>query len=211
MGGFPREIRDWKRGRNTIYCRLTGTVELERRLRMLEKGVRLRVVKQALRRAGEPIVQSARAIALTSRSADGRRTGGLSKSIRSVVRNYARKVLCVIGPIYGKQYTRLGRKHVPAKIAHLVEFGHRQAAGGELAWQAPAGWTSERVWSRKQGIFLYKHGAPRRRSSGKKLGRQAGFVPGQPFLRPAWDSQRAQAQTVLERELAAGIETEAAR
>jgi len=191
--------------KNTIYATLTGTAEMERKLRLVEQNVRKKVVGAALRKAAKPLIEAARRNAKVA-APGGKRYGGLSRSIGSVIRNYQRVILCVIGPMKDREYTREGKKEVPAKIAHLVEFGHRIAVGGQLQPLVPKGWTPELVWSRVQKTMVFKHGAPRRLRAGKPVGKQKGTVPGYPFMRPAWDSQRATAQSVFEQEFSAGIE-----
>ena len=184
-------------GNSTLRFELHGTPQLEARLRSLRDNVADRVVVKAIRKAGEPIVVAAARNARRTDAKMGKRLGGLSKSMGIVVRNYraTHKVLGIIGPLHGKVYKRLGKKEVPALIAHLVEFGHRIAVGGTLA---PLAGSKRRSSRSKQT-----------RIAGGGVGR--GFVQAQPFLRPAWDAERSAAQATLEAELRAGIESEASR
>lgn len=183
--------------RTPVHIEIRGCKELEQRLQTLKSRVANRVAAAALGKACTPIVRSAKQLSRRPMTASGRRYGGLSKSLGKVVRKYhaTQKILAVIGPLRGKAYQREGKKEVPANIAHLVEFGHRVASGGTLAGKS--GSKRRAYKSRRTGI-----------AGG---GRQTGFVVGQPFLRPAFDSQRAAAQATLERELRAGIEKAASK
>ncbi len=203
--------------RNTITCVLTGTPELERRLRLLEERLRLKIVRAALRKAAKPIIDAAKRNAKTTDARMGERLGGLSDSMGSVVRNYQKKVICVVGSLHGKVYQRKGKKELPAKIAHLVEFGHRIVVGGTAAPIQPEGYIPGKlVWNTQLRTLVGNVPGSRRTARSKRTGKSgqgktAGTVRGQPFLRPAWDSQRSAAQSTLEQEIAAGIEREAAQ
>jgi hypothetical protein len=174
-------------GHNTIYCQVTGMEELQRRLSLVDERVAKRVVPRALKKGAAPILAQAGHFARTPRTATGMRFGGLAQSLGFVIRTYQQKTLCIMGPLRDRVFTRLGKKEVPANIAHLVEFGHRIAVGGSLA-------RSNRPEPRKR-----RKAAPRRGASG-------GFVQGQPFMRPAWDAGKSAAQTAIESELRTGIE-----
>lgn len=174
---------------STLKFELHGTPDLDRRLRLLATNVAERVVVKAVRKAARPVVSAASRNASQTTSPNGERLGGLSKSQGVVVRKYrnGQKVLGILGPLHGKVFQRHGKKEVPALIAHLVEFGHRVAVGGKLGTLS---------------------GRKRRTVA---TGQQNGFVAAQPFLRPAWDSQKSAAQSTLESELRTGIEAEASR
>lgn len=99
-------------------------------------------------------------------------TGALAKSITYVVRKYGdgARTISVVGP-NRKYVTKDGAR--PANYAHLVEFGHRVAKGGAL----------DRLDGRgKAGT-----------------GKQGGFVPAKPFMRPGLiESQASLPQVMLE-------------
>jgi len=100
--------------------------------------------RKAIRRG---VTKGSRLIAKAAKKYAPRRgrkdaTGATKKSIGQVVRTYKRThtVLGVIGPRKGVQYSMaVGSKsgamraHVPAKIAHLIEYGHAKGKGRAAA------------------------------------------------------------------------------
>ena len=110
-----------------------GLKELDRKLRGLGPKFYQQVTKKALVKGGAVIVKAARAnIKTVQGGIEGEYlpTGMLRKSLGTVFRQYPAKHLglVVIGARWGKQFKsavwQSSREHIPAKIAHLVEYGH---------------------------------------------------------------------------------------
>jgi len=136
-----------------ISYAFTGTDALLRQLQGASMKAQEAVLVEALGEAAEPIVEEARANlsrmpGLGPDSNDAIRTGALRKSLGYIVRRYPRvgKLVAYIGArhieyaaspdmkkattITGNRPLKAGEsKVVPAKYAHLVEFGFRMADG----------------------------------------------------------------------------------
>jgi HK97 gp10 family phage protein len=112
----------------TIKGKIDGLDSLFRSLDGFKAGVRTRVVRKMTEAGSLPILQAARRNAPT-------RTKNLKKSMGRRTKTYSSGVVVVaIGPRVGfrtqigvrKRGKRKGEPiyHDPAKIAHLVEYGH---------------------------------------------------------------------------------------
>lgn len=116
-----------------------------------------------------------------------RRTGLLRKSLGRSVRmlRSGKGVIGKVGPRGHAGKNPDGTRHVPAKIAHLVEYGRREVkpkkkkalAGGPL------------VGGKRAVVY----------------GKRVRAVAPRPFLRPAWEAVRPRVGAILTKRLQAGI------
>ena len=107
-----------------IDFKIEGMDVLIGKLGDLDKKVRKKAIKRAVRAAGAPILKAAKAKV-------SKRTGGLKKSLKSKIKTYGSSgtTVAIIGP--DKDYLTVdekGKKYRPAKIAHIVERGSSVAA-----------------------------------------------------------------------------------
>lgn len=106
----------------TLRFQLQGVDDLLRRLAALPRGLRNRVLRRALRRGSQPVVQAARRLV----PADTRE---LRRSIGTRSRTYRRGgvIVFVIGPRWGARTKaprgRRARAYNPGRYGHLVELG----------------------------------------------------------------------------------------
>ncbi len=173
------------RSRLAIDLDLSQVDAFAQALADLPATVAMRVASTALEKAAQPMVQAIKARTPV-------RTGALRKSIAATVRTYpSQKAVLVVGPskdrFYGGKRIVRGGKSLrgsdrPANYAHLVEFGHRLAAGAD----------GRIGFSRAKGTNLRQ---------GK--GAAAAFVLARPFMRPGV----AAATPSLLNNLSAGIAT----
>jgi len=168
----------------TVKARVGNVGPLLAKLDGLGRAVRTRILKKALAAGAKPVWMAARQGLQTK---TGR--GILRRSLGAVTKAYRKggNVVAAIGPRTGFK-TQVGPKRYedPARIGHLVEFGHvmmpsRKALAG----------TRERKALRARG----------------GLGR----VPAYPFLGPAFDATRAAAFSVIQETIWAGIADEAVK
>lgn len=151
-------------------------------------GVQNTVLRAAIRKACGPLAKAAKQNAPTRkrRAKDGP-TGLLKKSIGFRVVRTKRGV--IVG-LVGSRRRFMGyagkKKRVPANYAHLVEFGHRIAVGGKL-------------------LRIEQPGKRRRSQANETIVGSSGFVPGRPFMRPAWTAGKRQAQETIRNEVRLGI------
>lgn len=124
----------------TITGKVEGLSELVARMDGFKKGVKNRALKRGMTkvaRLGAKLTKAHLGSTRKLRSRDDRGTGQLKKSIGQKVYMKGGTVVTIIGPRTGFKIqvgtrTRGGKKskpgdpiyHDPAKIAHLVEFGH---------------------------------------------------------------------------------------
>jgi HK97 gp10 family phage protein len=98
-----------------------GLKELDQKLVELGKKSARKVMRAAVRSAGSPILKAAKGLA--KRIGD---SGVLARSLKSKVKAYGGTIVAIIGPDHFAVGTGSdGRRQVPTKIAHLVEFGTR--------------------------------------------------------------------------------------
>ncbi len=118
-----------------IQFNLSGDRELLVSLRRLDQAVEAKVTRKAVEEAVKPIVEAARQNLIRNGT---RVTGALAKSMGIRKRSYrgGEIIVAVFGPRRGFKTTFRGKKHDPANIGHLVEYGH--APGGWHAKQANA-------------------------------------------------------------------------
>ena len=190
------------RATTRIGISLIGDKELVRKLEALGPKVYKKVVAQASRKAWAPVTKTAKAKAPKA-------TGLLRKSLGTKQKKYARNgvIVTLTGPRTGFEqdvtvqtpYGPMKRRQNPSKYAHLVEFGtasHALAVGAE-----------SRVRLDKQGNQSDEN------KLGNAIAAQGGKMhpgsPPQPFMRPAFDSNKSKAVSIMRRELAAGIAREA--
>lgn len=103
-----------------IKGRLDGLQEVLANLDGVAKKVRKKAVRTGVAKAGRLLARAAKA-----NSPQGG-TGQLKRSIGSKVKTYpSGVVVAIVGPRKGFAVVDAkGKKHDPANIAHLVEFGH---------------------------------------------------------------------------------------
>lgn len=164
----------------------TGSEQLFSALNALPREMRDEILKTAVDRAARPTVKAAKKHARKSR-----RTGALERSIAARVKNYkaTATAVAIIGPDRGrygagkrlKKGSDMRQSHMPAKYAHLVEFGHYSAAGANVR--------KSKGTSTKSGTF-----------------RANSFILPKPFMRPAFAETKSQIESELTKGIGAGVE-----
>lgn len=117
----------------SVEMKLTGVADLVRTLNSLKRGVRNKISRGPLAKAGRAVAKEAKSRAPVD-------TGALRRSLTSVVRTGRSGVYVMVGPetgtkknkrtgitsktAFGKWLDNQGIKNRPANYAHLVEFGH---------------------------------------------------------------------------------------
>jgi len=95
-----------------------GDKELARKLRAMPLKVQKSVLRSAMSKAATPVLQRARQLSPN-------RSGLLKKSLGKKIKSYkSGTVVVAIGPRMKTIGFVAGKKHVPGRIAHLVEQGH---------------------------------------------------------------------------------------
>jgi HK97 gp10 family phage protein len=171
---------------------LEGDKELERQLKKMPDVLFQKTVSKAVSKAMTPINRQARANANAVKD-----TGALKRSIGKRTRKYKKSgvVVGVVGVKRDHSETDdKGKKHVPTNYAHLVEYGHKIAVGGTLAYESLG--------------EVFKAGATARKGkSGRRgKGENVGSVPPRPLLRHAFETKEDTAYRVYKRELARGVD-----
>ena len=171
---------------NTVSTAITGYAEISALLKELPRELRDQILKVAVGKASAPMVKAAK-----KHAGKSRRTGALQKSIRARVKDYKKSATTVgiIGPDrarYGagkrlKKGDDMRQSHMPAKYAHLVEFGHYSRAGSDVR--------KSKGTSTRSGNF----GA-------------TSFILPKPFMRPAFAETKGQIESELVKGVGAGIE-----
>jgi len=110
--------------------------------------------------------------------------GDLKESLAKKRKQYVRRRTCWVG---------VGPSGKTGQQGWLVEYGHRIVVGG----------TTARISGRDKGKTPK---AANQANTGK--GRVVGMVPPKPFLRPAFEANKAKVFSVYRRKLIAGIEKE---
>lgn len=171
--------------KNVINFKLTGFAELETQLINLGRKKAKKVVRLAVAAAGRPVAKAAKAKVPV-------RFGNLKKSIGSKVKSFLQGTYVVIGPRKGYGMVVDGVYNDPAKYAHLVEYG---AAPHDITIENKKAlhWLDPTFGEAFAGV-VHHPGSP-----------------AQPFMRPAFDSQKDNALNILKTKLAEGIEREAAK
>lgn len=124
-------------GKNMVDVVVSVPDNLEEMLAEINAGLRETVLKQALTEAGDIVAEEAKKH-VTAPGYKGDKTlkdpklKPLRDSIKSVVRRYGNRVVCLVGPEYSGPY-RGGANH-----AHLVEFGHQLVKKGANIGFVPA-------------------------------------------------------------------------
>jgi len=104
---------------------LVGDVALMYRFKQLPPKLQKKHGRRGVAKAARRVVKAAKARC-------PKRTGQLKKSLGYRPRTYKAGVFAIVGPRKGFASEVNGRRHDPAKIAHLVELGH----GGPHAAEA---------------------------------------------------------------------------
>ena len=156
-------------------------------LRGIPREIQNRILATAVRSAARPVVRAAKKHAMKSK-----RTGALVASINVRVKEYKPRAtaVAIIGPDRGrygagiklKKSDDKRRSHIPAKYAHLVEFGHFSRAGTGVDVRTAKGTRT------KAGTF-----------------KASSFILPQPFMRPAFAETKAQSERALIRGIGTGI------
>jgi hypothetical protein len=120
--------------------RIEGAAELSAVLNAIPAEMRRDILAVAVAKASQPMVRAAKGFAQASVD-----TGALRRSLGSVVRKYKKgaTAVAVVGARRGyyRDGVKLAKKAdrrgsaMPAKYAHLVEFGHVAANGKIVAGQ----------------------------------------------------------------------------
>ena len=164
---------------------IEGDKKLMHLLSRLPDQVFARVVGKATAKAATPVSRTAKRLA-------PKQFGILRKSIGKKTVKYRRTqtVLTYVGPRLGfKQMAPDGRYRNPVFYAHLMEGGHNIVRAGSLGQQRSA-----------KGDRLI-----RAKGTGQIIGR----VAAQPFMRPAYERNRAEILRIFRQELGTGIRREA--
>lgn len=146
------------------------------------QGIKSTVLKEA---AFEAVVQAVQPTVELAKSLAPVASGSLRRSIGLVIRLY-KKGMITYGIIGARRGFGTGGNE-PANYAHLVEYGHVITSGGAIA----------RV------VNPFK---PNNRS-----GVVTGIVEPKPFLRPAWESTKAQVLASIQKLFGRRVEYEVAR
>ena len=201
----------WVRGSEDLLAALRGIRSVDAQERILLKAVRA---------ACEPILIAAKRFAKRSEQ-----TGALRDSLTIKIAAYRNgekvTVVGLVGP--DRQYRSRGKVvralgaliaaaggdlRRPANYAHLVEYGFRIAMGGSLRGKYNLTLVGTGRYSAKgKEIKRWKRGALVQAATG----REGGFVPGKPFLRPAVITTRGQQAAAFERGVADGLARELAK
>ena len=101
-----------------MRMQLSGDITLLHRFHQLPPKMQKKYGRRGVAKAARQLVKGAKARAPV-------RTGQLKKSLGFRPRTYKGTVLAIVGPRRGFATTdETGKKHDPARIAHLVEMGH---------------------------------------------------------------------------------------
>lgn len=184
--------------------RLEGVSDIQELMKGMDFKTQVTLLTKTVEQAGKPIVSLAKTGAPV-------RSGALRKALGMVVRRYKNNhlFLAIIGArkgdfgmsrnasgiksrkLTGKHPLRPNEESIsPENYIHLVELGHMQTKG-EVA---PAF---------TRGVANTENEKTRR----NKKARDKTFIKGRPFLRPAFEAGKAQAETAL----MAGFQTALAR
>ena len=175
----------------TAKMKIEGLTELDAALKKMGPAVYRRVTRQAVRAGARPIITAARANLASRKDEDNwPNTGTTAKSIIAKVKLYPNRqvAVAIIGPGTNVSADVSDRrphmpKHVPANIAHLIEYGHDNVRGGKK--------------NRKKGG---------KNPEGVKI---LGRVPPHPFLKPAVQASLSQVMEAMKSKAAEGLEREA--
>lgn len=122
-----------------VKVEVDGLSDVLKVINDVEVGIRNRVLRKAFRAYGKQIIKPAKAAA-------PRRSGTLRKSIGQKVATYkSGAVVLVVGPRRGVVGDHDGRKVVPSRTAHLVEFGTTRSRATPFMRQAAVAARSEGV------------------------------------------------------------------
>lgn len=175
------------------------------------------ILEKAVKAACQPILVAAKRYAKRSEQ-----TGALRDSLTIKTKSYVNDNRAVavgmVGPdrkyrVRGKIAGALsvlfaaakGNARRPADYAHLVEYGHRIAKGGNLR-------DKHELTLVRTGAYSKSGREVRRWRRGKIIeaakGTVAGHVPAKPFLRPALVTTRAQQSAAFEAVVAAAMDSQ---
>jgi hypothetical protein len=158
------------------------TVIGQRELQRILDALPGKVRRKVVRRA---VNMAATPVVRAVKARATKQSGTLKKSIRKKVKLYEGTAIALVGASSAVSGEHAGRKRKPVYYSHLVEGG--------FDWK-PNRRQKGHESNRKQ----------RRSTSGRR-------VTGRPFMKPAFFASQAQAMTILEKELAAGVVKEAKR
>lgn len=122
-----------------VKVEVDGLSDVLKVINDVEQGIRNRVLRKAFRAYGKQIIKPAKAAA-------PRRSGTLKKSIGQKVATYkSGAVVLVVGPRRGVVGEYEGKKVVPSRTAHLVEFGTKRSRATPFMQRAAVAARSEGV------------------------------------------------------------------
>lgn len=184
-----------------MTIQVTGLKDLNAKLKEFGPRVYKRVMGTALKAAAVPILETARSLVPED-------TGLLRESLTSVIRKYdnTNTVVAVLGPDRKVQAVLPdGSRHIPANVAHLVEYGHRIIPRGKgVESRAIRGAASKLARRGKRGRAEAVMGGLDALSGGRS-------VPAHPFMRPALDTQKGAVAAIMREKMRAGIHREMKR
>lgn len=159
-----------------MKVKLSGFAELDRALGELPKSSAKSTMLAALRKAGQPIADSASANA-------PRDTGELSKSV----------------VVSSRLANNIGKK----EFADVMRGGGTKKDAASALRSARRGTAGEST----AVVFIGPTKATSKSAAIKRIVQEFGSVkqPGTPYMRPAWDSQKGVALSLIKRELAESI------
>lgn len=188
-------------GKVRVSFSMVGDVELKRKLDELPDRVFRKVIKKASNRAMSPVLKTAKARA-------PKETGLLRKSLgkKSKVYKRAGVQVTLVGPRTGFREEVMVEgpdglmkdTRDPVKYAHLVEFG-----------------TAPHEIGAERQRYVYDYSKPKG-SRKKKVDTKVNQYthpgsPPHPFMRPAFDENKAAIESIFRQETAAGVIEEAKR
>lgn len=153
-----------------------------------------KVARKAIR---DGINEATREVLATAKSLVPKRSGQLRKSLGRKVKSYrgGAVIVGIVGPRKGFRVMYRGKWIDPAKYAHLVEYGRREVVAGTSKGKA----TGKKVLA--NGVAGVG-GLP---GQGQIFGKRVRSVPPRPFLRPAWEQNKARVVGILLKHLNLGV------
>lgn len=217
-----------------ISLKVEGLPVILGRLSQVKPAKMNQIVRKGLEKAARVIVKAVKAnLKPGGRKPSGYDTGALRKSIsfkvgtakdghtyavvgpqRAVKRSHiyegGRKIRTATLTKFGGRLKGKQKGKDPANYAHLIEYGHRIAAGGTLTRIQRPGWTPELVWSKRLKTLVFKHGAPKRTARSKVTGevgkgKSIGQVFGIGFMVAAYRATKDQAAAIIKQHMEEAI------
>lgn len=164
--------------------KVEGKENLAARLLQLPQEIADKITKKAFDQIGKEIVDAAR-------SKVRKRSKALARSLGYKKKTYQKtNVVLIIGPRKGMIKEYKGQKLNAAKYAHLVEYGHRIVPRG-------SGKTSREARANLRAAVRQGSRLREGQALGKLNSVTAGNVPPMPFLRPAFEQNKARLVNII--------------